>query len=399
MQIYTILIACFSINDTENMISLITKNALPLAITAAGTDEEALARILDAAGCSPFDILLTDIGMPSPEGLNLSRRVRILSPHTKIILYSSFHNPELLREATCIGVQDYLTAPICPKEISAAIRQVLSSLAESPAKEQIRNRQNHIVKSHLLWLALHDKNISWKGEGFLGNYYHMLMLENKNEFFNGQNAIFWQNIEKLPLADLISFSNHLEEIFDMQKRKQTNSAIYMKHCFLELVKVMLKAGCAKTDTDALTDRIYHSDGLPELLQIIRKLAASAVNAPSEAAADSLKVDKIRQFICLHYDEPLSLNDIAAHFYISPNYLCAVFKKETGGNVMRFLNDYRLARARELLLSTQMKIHLVAEAVGFRNTSYFCQKFRDAYRETPESFRQKAAFASPDTIKS
>lgn len=78
----------------------------------------------------------------------------------------------------------------------------------------------------------------------------------------------------------------------------------------------------------------------------------------------------------------------AAFYISPNYLCSVFKKETGCNLIKFINDYRLQRARQLLLTTEMKVHMIAETVGFKNTSYFCQRFRDYYGESPESCRQK-----------
>ncbi|WP_251206956.1 helix-turn-helix domain-containing protein [Acetatifactor aquisgranensis] len=395
---YTILIACSSINDTENILSLIRRDSLPLAATTVRTGETALARILDEAGASPFDILFADIGMPFQEEIVLSRQVRKLSPRTRIILCSDFRNPECVREAVFAGVQDYLVKPASLGEISSAIRRLLSFLTETRQQEQFRIRQSYIVKSHLLWLALHDQNFPQENGGFLESYYHMLMLENKNEYFSGPGASFWRNLEKLPLPDLISFSTHLEEIYDMRKNKKTHSIIYMKYCFLELAKIMLEAGCAGTDTDALTDQIFHSASLSDLLRLLRVLADSSGTASGEVSADSLKVDKIKQFIRQHYDEQLSLNDIAAHFYITPNYLCALFKKETGGNVMRYLNDYRLKRAREFLLTTQMKIHLVAETVGFRNVSYFCQKFRDTYGETPENFRQKTAVLSSNAIR-
>lgn len=217
----------------------------------------------------------------------------------------------------------------------------------------------------------------------------MLKLEDEKQCINGQDVPFWRNLEKLPLPNLISFSTHLEEISDMQKSKKAHSIIYMKYCFLELAKIMLEAGCAGADMDTLTDWIFHSGSLSDLLGILRRLVSSSAIISDKTSDSSLRVDKIKQFICQHYNEPLSLSDIAAHFYITPNYLCSLFKKETGGNVMRYLNDYRLKCAQELLLTTQMKIHLIAETVGFQNVSYFCQKFKEAYGETPESFRQKA----------
>lgn len=396
LRMYTILIACFSINDTGDIISAIHHNALPLAPTAAATGEEALARILDSTAAAPFDILLVNIAASVRNGFALSRQARLLSPCTRIILCGAPYNPECMQEAICIGIQDYLPDSATHREIAASLRQTLSSIADAQTQQQNRSLQTHIVKSHLLWLALHDENFHADNSSFLGRYYHMLMLDNKNEYFNGQAAPFWQSLEELPLPDLIAFSTRLEEIFDLKKNEKANSLIYTKYCFLELVKIMLKTGCISADPEALSDQICRSGSISELLQTIRRLADSSADSPRETSADSLKVGKVKQFICQHYEEPLSLNDIAAHFYITPNYLCAIFKRETGGNVMRFLNDYRLKRACELLLATQMKVHQIAEAVGFRNTSYFCQKFRDAYGETPESFRQRTA-AVPVTM--
>lgn len=386
---FTILIACSSINDTENILSLIREDSMALAATTVHTGEAALARILDESRTSPFNILFVDIGMSFPEQIGLSRKVRRLSPRTKIILYSDFYNPECVREAILAGVQDYLVKPAPPEKISSAIQQILSSLTESQQREQSRIRQTHLVKSHLLWLDLHSPNISWESRGFLGSYHQMLKLEDENQCINGQDVPFWRNLEKLPLPNLISFSTHLEEISDMQKSKKAHSIIYMKYCFLELAKIMLEAGCAGADMDTLTDWIFHSGSLSDLLGILRRLVSSSAIISDKTSDSSLRVDKIKQFICQHYNEPLSLSDIASHFYITPNYLCSLFKKETGGNVMRYLNDYRLKCAQELLLTTQMKIHLIAETVGFQNVSYFCQKFKEAYGETPESFRQKA----------
>lgn len=102
----------------------------------------------------------------------------------------------------------------------------------------------------------------------------------------------------------------------------------------------------------------------------------------------MKIEQIKQYIYRNYAMPLTLDEIAAAFYLSPNYLCSIFKKETGCNLIKFINDYRLQRARVLLTTTGMKVHMIAETVGFKNTSYFCQRFRDYYGESPESCRQK-----------
>lgn len=201
--------------------------------------------------------------------------------------------------------------------------------------------------------------------------------------------------DDLKLQDYDSFHSHLEEIFDSLKDDKTQSLIYVKYCFTEMVKVLSQAGNGTHwDLNALAEQIFRSSNILELMDMIRSLSASIQKAPSGENTPVLKTEKIRQYIYQNYSQPLTLDEIASHFYLSPNYLCSIFKKENGCNLIKFINDYRLKKASQLLSGTQMKIHIVAEAVGFRNTSYFCQRFRDFYGETPESFRQNHSSKLP-----
>ena len=195
--------------------------------------------------------------------------------------------------------------------------------------------------------------------------------------------------DDLSLKDYDALSAHLEELFDSLRDDSTNSLIYVKYCFTELVRLLTKSvPKLQWEPNVLAERIYGSSNINELTDMVRDIVSSLQLPPPENETGSLKTEKIKQYICKNYASPLTLDEIAAHFYMSPNYLCSIFKKETGSNLTKFINDYRLKRACELLVSTQMKVHSVAEAVGFRNTSYFCQLFRNSYGDTPEGFRRR-----------
>ena len=47
----------------------------------------------------------------------------------------------------------------------------------------------------------------------------------------------------------------------------------------------------------------------------------------------------------------------------------------------------MKKAQELLEGTQMKVSHVSQAVGYKSTSYFCQRFRDRFGVSPELYRQ------------
>lgn len=101
-----------------------------------------------------------------------------------------------------------------------------------------------------------------------------------------------------------------------------------------------------------------------------------------------KVTTVKQYIYDHYDQDLSLMDLASLVYINPDYLCRIFKKETGCGLIKFIKNYRMSEAKRLLEQTHMKITDISKKVGYRNVSYFCQSFREFYSISPEKYRQK-----------
>ena len=57
------------------------------------------------------------------------------------------------------------------------------------------------------------------------------------------------------------------------------------------------------------------------------------------------------------------------------------------NLNRFIRVFRMEKAKELLRTTNMKVAMVSEQVGFANSSYFCRSFREYYGSSPESYRK------------
>ena len=77
-----------------------------------------------------------------------------------------------------------------------------------------------------------------------------------------------------------------------------------------------------------------------------------------------KVDEVASYIIGHYDNRLSLEMIAEHFYVNKCYLSRIFKEVSGFTVNEYINMIRIRRARELLSGSSMSITEVPESVGF-----------------------------------
>lgn len=83
------------------------------------------------------------------------------------------------------------------------------------------------------------------------------------------------------------------------------------------------------------------------------------------------IDRIQQYVQQNYASDLSLETISKLFSYSPGYLSRLFKQETGGNLSTFIQQVRIERAKELIVSTNL--HTYEDCRGgryFRSHLFF-----------------------------
>jgi AraC-like DNA-binding protein len=93
-----------------------------------------------------------------------------------------------------------------------------------------------------------------------------------------------------------------------------------------------------------------------------------------------------RFVEMHFDQQITLDDLAAAAGISKFYFSREFKEQTGLAPGLFLRGYRLVRAMDDLLSSTERIGEIAFAAGYRNAAAFSRAFRKVTGSTPHLFR-------------
>lgn len=93
------------------------------------------------------------------------------------------------------------------------------------------------------------------------------------------------------------------------------------------------------------------------------------------------------YVRWHYHLPVHLDDVAAALGRNPCYLCSLFSRKVGTTFHRYLEDLRLARAKELLEDPRRSVCEVAYAVGYTDANYFRQAFKVNTGCAPSAWRQ------------
>ena len=94
------------------------------------------------------------------------------------------------------------------------------------------------------------------------------------------------------------------------------------------------------------------------------------------------------YIRTHYSEDISSSVIAEKLYVSDGYLRALFKKECSCTIKDYIQQYRIERAKELLLKDEKKIYEIAGQCGFASSQHFSRVFHQLTGMTPGEYKTK-----------
>ncbi|QLG41545.1 MULTISPECIES: response regulator [Paenibacillus] len=135
--------------------------------------------------------------------------------------------------------------------------------------------------------------------------------------------------------------------------------------------------------------IYNALTLHEIEDLILGTAEDAVSMLGERFMDknAKLIHKVRTLIDQNYNQPITINSLSDQVYLSPNYLRSIFKDKTGMTIHDYLTRIRLDKARELLADGSLKIHDIAQNVGYESTSYFISLFLKTQGVTPNEYRK------------
>lgn len=115
----------------------------------------------------------------------------------------------------------------------------------------------------------------------------------------------------------------------------------------------------------------------------------ASEASIDTKAPSAVIRKFDSYIRKNFMQDVSLDEVASHLDLHPNYVCGILKRETGLTFVRFLHEVRIENAKELLSHPEpLTIEQVAKSVGYENTRHFYKVFKQFTGITPGNYKNE-----------
>ena len=149
------------------------------------------------------------------------------------------------------------------------------------------------------------------------------------------------------------------------------------------------------DKQAMLDAYYSMPSFSQekfesLKVIIHAMFDYAVNKNIITMKHTLFETVITTHINAHLSDDLSLDALCRHFYLSPKQLHSIIKKATGLPPKQYIIQQRINEAKRLIVTTDMPIQNIAEAVGISDYSYFIKVFSDHFGVTPKNYNSSSA---------
>ena len=173
--------------------------------------------------------------------------------------------------------------------------------------------------------------------------------------------------------------------------EKSSSAFFAKYLILDIVKAIYQEFGTYNETMIINtaNDIMNSNDLKKVGEVLIKVLEKIVEMDREKLPDnSVAISEIKKIIHNEYMDDIGLEEIAEKVCLTSSYVSFIFKKETGCTLVKYLTDYRMKQAKELLENSNMKIVDIGKACGYSNQSYFNKLFKNYYGMTPKQYREQ-----------
>lgn len=165
--------------------------------------------------------------------------------------------------------------------------------------------------------------------------------------------------------------------------------INKKYSFDDIFDTPVIPGIDSSNTfNSMFDEYEASEDICDKMRCLYGIVKHLISISEEKSVfRNAEIFPLIEFIKGNYTKNITVSQMAEILKMSESNLYAVFKKNTGVSPVRYVNDYRLSVASNLLSETKDSIKSIAEKVGINDEFYFSKLFKAKYSISPQKYRK------------
>ena len=309
-------------------------------------------------------IVITDMNMPGMNGIGLLKILEVDYPQIKIIVVSGYDGFEFTKQAIKSNAIDYILKPIDAQELNFAMEKCVKEINNLYLREDISIYDlAKVLDKNIILLIMDEKKVIQR-----------LLIE----------------------GNLMGIKNTLNRLYDNIIKYKVDEIIVgrvIKKVFCEMIEEHLLINESSVVTDRklkFRDNQAEKKSLLEDINFLEDSFEKSLKIIAENMRDkhSNTLAQVKIYIELHYIEHISLDKLSSLFFISKEYLSKAFKTKYQKNLMNYIIELRMKKAKLMLEDKDISIKSVAESVGYDDITHFYHVFKSYYAVSPGDMRRE-----------
>lgn len=326
---YKILIVEDELLELSALKKIITQHLEGCEVIEASRGRDAIAAI---DRLPDLDVLLVDLNIPAPNGLEVIRYLRQTNQTAKILVITANDDIDMARNMFSLKVEDYLLKPIRTPDLIATLKRILAF--DEAAENQLKEYKIELI-------------------GYLERFEYSQWAEAViNYLLNEKASVKLQDVLKQ-----IAQQKSLDLPNFEKQTKLLSTLAYTPQNFYKIVRTLM----------AISNDIFDS------------LYKNTQNKFEP-------VNRAQYYIDRHILQDVTLDDVADNTFISACYLSRLYKKHFGISFSQYVSERKIALAKLLLRHSDLQISQIAFELAYNDVNYFCRLFKKITGITPTAYR-------------
>jgi YesN/AraC family two-component response regulator len=341
--------------------SIIERNTDDIRIVGEAKNGSEAVRLLES---ERIDVMLLDIKIPRPNGLELLQMIRERHLATKVLIITAYDYFDIMQAAIQFKADGFLLKPVRKEALMGGVRDCLVSSAERPAPASV-----HVVPA-MADAADHfsdetGENMRERLRGFVQRRAYRDCLR----LVRARLESIYAHRTMAPRYEVLDLAQILTDLLDETGRRLAQATARQVE---------------ELEVQRLDARSQH-----KVEELFCQITDTLFGVDQDCIRPEIaRIETVLHFIERNLSKGVTLEDAANVAHVSPCYLSRLFRKKMNTTFISYLKAQRIERAKTLLQNSDLPIINISLDLSYSDANYFGKSFKKEVGISPSDYRRK-----------